>query len=302
MPVNYLLKLDNLEHLGMKWSIPAKTFLLGEYAAIAGASAMVLTTSPCFELSLSAQPGLQDIHKDSPAGRYWMQQNHHDVGLQWHDPYRGLGGMGASSAQFIGAYLATQYLQKKIPTQADLLEAYFQCAWQGAGTRPSGYDMMAQSLQGCVYINQQQGDCQTLSWPFPDITFLLLHTGKKLPTHQHLQDLVMPNQLHLLTDIVSSGKQAIESVNSGQMIEAVNAYHQQLMRMKWVADHSIQLIESFNEQGDILAAKGCGAMGSDVLLFLVPTNKEYSIRHHFLTLGWNTLATSANLYDGPSLI
>lgn len=286
----------------MKWSIPAKTFLLGEYAAIAGAPAMLLTTTPCFELSLSEQPGLHGIHKESPAGRLWMQQNDKDKGLQWDDPYQGVGGMGASSAQFIGTYLATQYLQKKIPKQADLLQAYFQCAWLGEGVRPSGYDILAQSLRGCVYINKQQDDCQTFSWPFPDIAFLLLHTGQKLATHHHLQSLVLPSQLHRLTDIVLRAKKAIETVNSEQMVEAVNAYHQQLTGMGWVAGHSLQSIASFKAQADILAAKGCGAMGSDVLLLLVPIKREASIRHHLSTLGWNILATSADLYVGPSLI
>ena len=43
----------------MKWRIPAKTFLLGEYAAVAGESAIVLTTSPCFELSLANEATIQ---------------------------------------------------------------------------------------------------------------------------------------------------------------------------------------------------------------------------------------------------
>ena len=34
------------------WKIPAKTFLVGEYAALTGACAIVLTTKPCFSFSL----------------------------------------------------------------------------------------------------------------------------------------------------------------------------------------------------------------------------------------------------------
>ena len=36
----------------MKWSIPAKTFILGEYAAIAQRSAILVTTTPYFEVKL----------------------------------------------------------------------------------------------------------------------------------------------------------------------------------------------------------------------------------------------------------
>ena len=49
------------------WTIPAKTFLMGEYAALAGESALLLTTTPHFELSLTDNPGLHGIHPDSPA-------------------------------------------------------------------------------------------------------------------------------------------------------------------------------------------------------------------------------------------
>ena len=51
------------------WSIPAKTFLVGEYAALKEQSAILLTTTPCFELRLTSQPGLHGIHPQSPAGR-----------------------------------------------------------------------------------------------------------------------------------------------------------------------------------------------------------------------------------------
>ncbi len=104
----------------MKWLIPAKTFLLGEYAALAGQSAVLLTTSPCFELSLSKEAGLHGIHPDSPAGRWWKENAQSEVGLQWHDPYQGCGGLGASSAQFLGAYLASMYLQKRDIQQQEL--------------------------------------------------------------------------------------------------------------------------------------------------------------------------------------
>src|SRR5262245_43666850 len=94
----------------MKWCIPAKTFLLGEYAAVAGSSAIVLTTSPCFELSLVNSATIQNIHSDSPAGRWWTSQRMTEQGLIWYDPYQEKGGLGASSAQFLAVYLARCHL------------------------------------------------------------------------------------------------------------------------------------------------------------------------------------------------
>ena len=280
----------------MKWLIPAKTFLLGEYAALAGQSAVLLTTSPCFELSLSKEAGLHGIHPDSPAGRWWKENAQSEVGLQWHDPYQGCGGLGASSAQFLGAYLASMYLQKRDIQQQELLDAYLQCAWDGEGLRPSGYDVLAQSLRGSVYINRQKTLCQSYSWPFQDIAFLLLHTGQKLATHQHLQAVVLPSQLNQLTEIVEQAKNSFECSDHRLLIDAVNTYHQQLERLGLVAEHSLKLIAGLSERSDVLAIKGCGAMGADVLLLIVPQKRQITFCHQLSMEGWKILATSDDLY------
>lgn len=286
----------------MKWSIPAKTFLLGEYAAIAGAPAIVLTTSPCFELTLSDTVGLHDIHPASPAGRWWMQHGPADMGLQWYDPYQGCGGMGASSAQFLGAYLASMHVKKKTVNQQDMLDAYVQSAWSGEGLRPSGYDVLAQSLQACVYLNRQNSICQTYSWPFHDIAFLLLHTGQKLATHDHLKVTTLPNEMSQLAALVDRAKNAFDHADSHSLIEAVNAYHQQLATMNLVAKHSERHIAFFMGQPDVLAAKGCGAMGADVLLLIVPIKKQAVVSRRLSTMGWKIVAMSEDLYADQTLI
>lgn len=162
----------------MKWSIPAKTFLLGEYAAVMEESAIVLTTSPCFELSLNHHAELSGIHPESPAGQLWQRKKQGDYGLSWFDPYQGRGGLGASSAQFIGAYLACSNSLHASPSADDLLNAYFEYAWNGEGLRPSGYDVLAQAKHGCVYINRRKHIIECYQWAFADIGFILLHSGK----------------------------------------------------------------------------------------------------------------------------
>ncbi|WP_206753639.1 hypothetical protein, partial [Escherichia coli] len=64
----------------MKWQIPAKTFLLGEYADIAGEPANLLTTSPCFALTLTENAKLEGIHPKSPAGLWWQKNQCHPFG------------------------------------------------------------------------------------------------------------------------------------------------------------------------------------------------------------------------------
>jgi mevalonate kinase len=285
-----------------KWFIPAKTFLLGEYAALIGAPAIVLTTTPCFEVALSLNPGLHNIHSESPAGRWWLAHGDKDKGLEWSDPYHGLGGMGASSAQFIGAYLASMYLQQKVPDFQEMLKAYLSCAWNGEGLLPSGYDVIAQCLSGCVYIEKQQNICQTYEWPFADVAFFLLHTGHKLATHQHLQRAVLPNQVSALAAIVNQAKKAFEQADSLQLIKAVDTYYQHLTEMNLVAEHTLKCIELFKKQKHISAVKGCGALGADVLLLLVPTKNQEKMRCYLQASGWTILASSENLHTGTTLI
>ncbi|MDR3501238.1 MAG: hypothetical protein P4L79_01470 [Legionella sp.] len=251
----------------MKWLIPAKTFLLGEYAAVAEASAIVLTTTPCFELSQSTEPDLVGIHPQSPAGLWWQQQNI-ETGLTWHDPYAGIGGLGASSAQFLASYLASRMLQEKRADMDSMLEAYYQASWTGKGLRPSGYDVIAQSQQGCVYINRQNKTVQCYDWSLHDLSFFLIHTGIKLATHYHLQDTALPSQIDYLSNLVDMAKNAFEHQDSQQLITCVNNYHAKLAELGLVAEHSLQLINQLKSHPEVLAIKGCGALGADIILIL----------------------------------
>ena len=279
----------------MTWSIPAKTFLLGEYAALQDGPAIVLTTTPCFEVGLSKEQTAPVIHPDSPAGLFWKKSNI-DSQLTWHDPYQGIGGLGASSAQFLGAYRAATR-QSTLDPDA-LLEAYWACSWQaGQGVRPSGYDVLAQASSGCVYINRQDDACTSYNWPFTDMAFILLHTGDKLPTHHHLQAIHLTEAMVSLTSIVLLGKDAFERADSAQLIDAVKAYHQALTALNLVAERTHEQLARLALHQDVLACKGCGAMGADVLLALVPNNRLLACKKHFDLEGWPVLATSNDLYD-----
>ncbi len=55
----------------MKFFIPGKTFLVGEYAVLLGGAALGLATKPYFELTeADDEKRGNDFHSDSPAGRY----------------------------------------------------------------------------------------------------------------------------------------------------------------------------------------------------------------------------------------
>ncbi|QDP73245.1 hypothetical protein FOG18_12065 [Legionella israelensis] len=284
----------------MKWQIPAKTFLLGEYAAIAGESAILLTTSPCFELILKQDPYPSDnIHPQSPAG-LWLQKTLSDKKnhLHWNDPYSLKGGLGASSAQFVAGYLATCFLQQYKPHIDNLLKSYHQMAWNGQGLRPSGYDVIAQSQQKCVYIHQNKKHMEIMPWPFRDIGFLLVHTGYKLATHHHLQKKnTLPENLSILSEIVEEGKTAFDHEDSQLLIHAVNSYHQQLSVFDFITPHSLTLINTIKQKKRVLAVKGCGAMGADVLLIISHIFDLQSISEYITTLGLTPFACHLDLYQ-----
>lgn len=283
-----------------EWQIPAKTFLLGEYAALADGGSILLTTTPCFKLSLSQNPGLHGLHPESPAGRWWAREGSLDYGLHWHDPYNGCGGMGASSAQFLGTYLATSYLNDQHPTQAQMLEAYWECAWQGQGLRPSAYDLIAQSLSGCVRINRGEHQCQISPWPFDDLAFVVVHTGNKVATHRHLQDTQLTVNIEPLNQLVHMANQAFELADGSVLAEAINGYYHALLSRDLVHDETQRLIAQFDDQEEILAVKGCGALGADVLLLLITKVNLPVIHSRLQKMNLRCLATHENLSDTPS--
>ena len=279
------------------WFIPAKTFLVGEYAALKGQSAILLTTTPCFELHTSAQTGLQGIHPDSPAGRWWAQC-HLDNGFSWHDPYAGLGGLGASSAQFLAVYLACAAARQQKMTRKSLLDDYQQMA-QLSGVLPSGYDVLAQYSQGCVYLNQQNEQHESFAWPFADIGFILLHSRQKLATHEHLKSLKLTDATDYLSELVDHAKIAFLQKSSYHLVEVVKAYHQALHAQGWVAEHSLNCIQRLYQETDALAIKGCGAMGADVLLLLLKQSQIQAQVSRLRQTGWHVLATHEDLFIQP---
>lgn len=279
------------------WSIPAKTFLVGEYAALKEQSAILLTTTPCFELRTAAEPGLHGIHPESPAGRWWSICDLQDSGFTWYDPYHGLGGMGASSAQFLAVYEACAHLRGQTVTQETLLQDYWSLAAGQTGIRPSGYDVLAQRSQGCVYLNRQTNKQLSYTWSFSDLGFILLHTKRKIATHEHLQTLVLNHITDDLSDLVEYAHSAFIDQSSYHLVEAVKAYQQILSEQGWVAEHSLDCIRRLYQDTDALAIKACGAMGSDVLLLLI---KQHQMADHISRLtaaGWHILAYQASLHS-----
>ncbi len=274
----------------MKWLFPAKTFLVGEYVALQGGPALILTTEPCFLVSLENGTPACDFPVNSPAYNLWKKDlSSYNYKLHWQDPYFGLGGLGASSAQFLGAYYARNYILQNTITHKKLLADYLKYAWNGQGIPPSGYDVLAQSMGGCVYLEKNSNTYQSYTWPFIDIAFVLLHTGKKQATHVYLQNLLELNNLDKLTQISTSAYDNFINNNAEGFINAVNDYYLTLCQLNLIAQHTQEMVETLKNNQDILAIKGCGAMGADILLLIVESNKIKSITSKIEQNGYNII-------------
>ncbi|WP_131739729.1 hypothetical protein [Legionella adelaidensis] len=272
--------------------IPAKTFLIGEYVALLGGPAILLNTSPYFSLKIRQSKGLAGIHKDSPAGKWWQKYGSKDTGIQFDDPYFQKGGLGASSAQFIGMYS----IKNDIIDEEKLLSDYYQFAWNGEGLRPSAYDILAQTKKyPCVFIEKNKNDIEEWGWPFSDLGFLLIHTGKKIATHNHLQVLQLTENVNTLKDTVYKAKTAFLTKDSSLLTAAINTYYQQLNALHLVASHTQDIVNLINKMPGVLACKGCGALGADTILVFVAQNKLESICQKLKKMKLDIIATQQDL-------
>ena len=105
-------------------------------------------------------------------------------------------------------------------------------------------------------------------WPFDDCDILILHTGLKLATHEHLRGLQRVNTEELAF-IYSRANEAFAQEQADEFYNAINDYHAELLELGLVADHTKILTATFLSKPFVRAVKGCGAMGSDTLAVFV---------------------------------
>lgn len=280
-----------------EWLIPAKTFLIGEYVALNQGPAIIITTTPYFRIKLidNIITNISQINPQSPTGRFWTDINTFEKYLFWEDPYNAIGGLGASSAQFLGAYLAYCFLHNLTPNSTSLLELYYTYSWHGKGLRPSGYDVLSQAQDQCVYINSKQGIIRSYPWIFKDLDFLIIHNGAKLITHKYLESINLPKEIFKLTPIATIALEAFEHQDGDQLIDAINAYQKQLELAQLVTQQSLKNLKILCKYKQILAAKGCGAMGADVLLVIVESAELNALYNELTIAGWRIIACSKNM-------
>ena len=242
---------------------PSKTFLLGEYAVLQGGDAFMLLSPPQFELQIADGTTTSPFHPMSEAGKFYAQESEFFKSKQisFIDPHKGSGGFGASGAEFLG--LALSRYPEATPWELHFLYRQFT-------KTSSGVDVLAQAYgrkNHAAFVHISLENNQLSKWlpsPKEDLYLTVLHTGVKQNTHEHLQ--TNPTVPDSLKSIASAGIEAFKKENKLEFVVAVRKYGEALTKAGLQTVHTMDLVKSHYEDLSAVAAKGCGAMGADVIL------------------------------------
>lgn len=295
--------------MALIFSAPSKTFLAGEYLALDGGPTLLVTTEPRFEMEVTKGTGrLTGLGEGSPAARFISRHGDFfaSLNLQFRDPFRGAGGWGASTAQYLCAFAlwswknaANDESVREIDTK-QLMGEYLQDAWSGQGRAPSGADLIAQLKGGFVFFERRAGLISRTAWPFADLEAVLIRTGQKVPTHEHLRG---------LGEIETSGLQSImerlqrawNAADSAEFVAAIQAYGEELARLQFVAPATTDLMKEWGSWASVRAIKGCGALGADVILAIVDRSRSEEFRRALQTRSLDFIFARERLSAGLEL-
>jgi hypothetical protein len=265
----------------------AKAFILGEYLALSEGPALIWCFSPGFFLSENSSDGisLTEIHVNSPSSglREWNK-------LFFYDPFRGRGGFGASTAQFI---LLSALSKNKTNVSVDWREIrteYQKKTMKPGVVLPSGYDLIAQTVtqgksDGAYLVSIDEG-AQTFSLSRGlerSLGRILVFSAtqnlnRKLPTHEHLSSLSEQKLLNhplLMRDLKSCLTDAADGIQRGSGSTfgfCLTKYADLLHEVGLESEPAFNDRLVFQKLSGVMGTKGTGALLNDgVLVFVKPT-------------------------------
>jgi mevalonate kinase len=269
--------------------IPSKTFLIGEYAVLDHGQALIVAHQPCFQLHSqdTHDTTIAGIAAESPSMRLFHQQKIlPERQLTFQDPHHGAGGFGASSAQFLS--LLKQF------GHCTSLPAVLDHFWHYHGTVPSGGDIACQALGGILQYQRHPLSATSWSWPFKELGFMLIATGTKVTTHEHLKCLNLSNTTDL-HQLAAQGIQAFIHHDQRTWLTAIQDYQACLTSQQLSAPTTQALLQTFNATPWVLASKGCGAMGADVIVVFAKTEHFTPIKQLCQQLQLSLIATHLDI-------
>lgn len=273
-------------------SVPSKVFLLGEYAVLSGTPAWIATLPPRFALREDSSSKWTP-HPDSPAGRLIassaISKSEFLKSLEFDDPQGGVGGLGASTAQFAALYFLNELHQGGNPTAANWRDVW-RC-YQESQTpqqRGSGADLIAQWIGGICEVeglaSTHTPATRSLSTLWDWSAFLIFSTTqtdptRKVATHSHLAELRARGGLPqtVVAELAAVLKRAqdalaLDSLGRGKSArhlgECLTQYAEILRRNGCESPRTTEDRQILSQFPGVLGVKGCGALQSDTLIVL----------------------------------
>jgi len=258
--------------------VPSKTFIFGEYGALVNGPALIVTTEPFFEIELkqrdkTSTPKPLWLHEKSPAHLYLEKLSQNKIWDIAHlkCDYQ-LGGLGQSSAEFVAVFKANQ---GNLTTIREQFRALFDDQ-ASLVNRPSGYDVVAQCYDGFIGIRPEKNEISVITqWPFEGLSFLIVATGQKLKTHEHLNERRIALKGEILSPLSQDAYQAWIQKDSTLFLSAIKDFRHGLQSLGLESLQTSRLIERFESLPGFQAAKGCGAMGHDFFILFFETQYKY---------------------------
>ena len=286
------------------FEIPSKTFLAGEYLALEGGPALIANTDPCFQITVSqGGSASHPFHPNSPAGHLWKQHKGYfeDFKIELLDPHGGRGGFGASTAQFAALHVLLQ-MQESAWTEAQM-DIDVRHAWtdyrnicENCGISPSGADLIGQLTGGLTFFERTAGRLEMFAWPFENLKFVLVRTNQKLSTHEHLLEKpkIDDEKFRPAMKMIEAG---LVKLDANHFIEGIQKFSKELEVHQLVAANTLNLLTDLNS-ASVLAAKGCGAMGADVIALFFESRNSGEVYERINTMGLEIVASSENVTSG----
>lgn len=274
--------------MGLVYTIPSKCFIAGEYLAMSGGPCLLVSVEPHFELRVENGSGkVSGLPPGSPARRFMDRHGgfFRSLDVQFFDPHAGAGGWGASTAQYLGVFAARAWAgaandeSGRDLDMKTLISEYQTDAWDGVGRAPSGADLLAQSRGGWVHIERSAGMIQKSTWPFEDLEPYLIRTGEKITTHEHLRTLGEFPTESLVAEMTRI-REAWSEADADKFCAGIADFGANLRTRGWVTETTRNLLHDLLWLDGVRAAKGCGAMGADIVLALVDRRAARAFERH----------------------
>lgn len=285
-----------------QYSVPSKTFIVGEYGVLVDGPAIVACTEPRFKLRKAQSPSEKSFDSFSPlspAGR--LMACHSEISWKdyfFDDPHQGRGGFGASSAQFIFVNKiienhckpASAEVNRRTGVQdfevwkkfRDLENAEGKDALdcmrpEDSFIKPSGVDLLAQLTGGLAIVDIKTQSAKSLDWPFRNLSFLIFRTGIKVETHAHFNK-VSKDSCARLANIAVFAIEAFQRTDSLEFLKAISEFDSVMIGQCLYSVDSETRWQSLRTHKDVLAVKGCGAMGADTVIVFCESSTASSLR------------------------